>query len=370
MSSDQRRLRRIGRAITVTAACLVVFVAVVIAVRPSLLTVVKDAVVGDSTTAAAPAAPPAVEETPAPAAPVEVALPVVNGLPTNGAQYFGTSVKAGPTSSAAIDSFTAAVGEAPTVQLLFQAFGDGFDSSAIRQIVAEGRIPMLTWEPYDHRTPHEEIYPLTAMAAGEYDEYLRAEAAKFARLGSPLVLRFAHEMNGSWYPWGVAAGTNTAADYVAAWRHVHDVVTAAGATNVVWMWSPNLTDAEPDITLASVYPGDDYVDWVGLSGYYRQDADTFASRYTDTLTELDAVAPTKPIFVAETGVGDTANRAAQITDLVNGIIAAPRMIGFVWFNIDATGAWSVDDDPADAAVLGAALRAGDFGAVAEPVAAN
>jgi beta-mannanase len=48
---------------------------------------------------------------------------------------------------------------------------------------------------------------------------------------------------------------------------VHDLFAAAGARNVTWMWSPNVTypGAAP---LAGLYPGDDYVDWVGLSGYY------------------------------------------------------------------------------------------------------
>jgi mannan endo-1,4-beta-mannosidase len=353
MSPDQRRLQRVGRALKIPAAGLVVLVAVVIAVRPSLLTTLKEAVTpGPDTVTAA-----------------EMTLPVLGELPADAPKYLGISVKLAD-STDAIASFTSAVGVTPSVQLTFQAFGDRFNTTVMRQIVAEGRLPMLTWEPYDWRDAHKELYPLKAMAAGQYDEYLKTEAAKFAALGSPFVLRFAHEMNGDWYPWGAAAGTNTTADYVAAYRHVHDVVTSAGATNVLWMWSPNLTDAEPDLTLASLYPGDEYVDWVGLSGYYRQDTDVFTSRFTDTLAQLDTVAPTKPIFLAETAVGDSPNRIAQINDLVNGVAQTPRFIGMVWFNIDATGAWSIDDDPEAATALGTALRANDFSAVFDPDAAG
>jgi hypothetical protein len=195
-----------------------------------------------------------------------------------------------------------------------------------------------------------------------FDGYLRAEAQRFAAVDGPLVIRLAHEMNGDWYPWGVGIPGNTAADYVAAYRHVHQVVTAAGARNVVWVWAPNLIDADPSIALAPLYPGDDVVDWVGLSGYYTKSDDTFARRFSRTLLQVDAVAPRKPILLAETSVERTFNRSALIADLVNGIRSTPRMIGFVWFDALKRADWSLDNDPNAAAALAAAVRAGGFGA--------
>ena len=92
----------------------------------------------------------------------------------------------------------------------------------------------------------------------------------------PLLLRFAHEMNADWYPWdGVRAsapGTHDGpARYVAAWRHVHAVFAAAGATNVRWVWSPNHRSipAAAWNDAARYYPGDDVVDWIGVDGYDR-----------------------------------------------------------------------------------------------------
>jgi mannan endo-1,4-beta-mannosidase len=81
-------------------------------------------------------------------------------------------------------------------------------------------------------------------------------------------------MNGNWEKWSPANNGSTPdpAAFVAAWRHVHDLFVQNGATNVVWVWCPNATDV-PNATSApwnhwtNYYPGDTYVDWVGIDGY-------------------------------------------------------------------------------------------------------
>ncbi len=162
-------------------------------------------------------------------------------------------------------------------------------------------------------------------------------------------------MNGNWYPWGQGVNGNSPADYAAAYRHVHDVVTAAGATNVVWMWSPNLVDFDPAQDLAPLYPGDGYVDWVGLSGYFDEPTDTYAKLFPPTLAQLDRVAPTKPIFVAETSVLPGATRPAMIRDLITGLLTTPRLAGFTWFDHVTRFDWRIENDPAAAAALADAL---------------
>ena len=69
----------------------------------------------------------------------------------------------------------------------------------------------------------------------------------------PIALSFGHEMNGNWYPWGTAQ--TTAAEFVAAWRHIHDVFARAGATNVIWVWNPNVINPVPEVPLKPLWPG-------------------------------------------------------------------------------------------------------------------
>jgi hypothetical protein len=359
------------RAVVCTLVAVVLLGAVAIAVNPAFL----NALAAESSPAAEQTRRP-VAVAPGPGDPTGTAAEsdagqrVVTVLPADGRRYFGVSVTSEDSNADPTVPFTAAVGVEPTMEMFFGSFAGTFDVTAARRITADGRLPTFTWEPFDHLDPMANVYPLQAIAAGQFDEYLRSEGERFASVDGPLVVRLAHEMNGDWYPWGVGVPGNTAADFVAAYRHVHDVVTAAGATNVVWMWAPNLIDADPSIALAPLYPGDDVVDWVGLSGYYTTEAHTFQDRFAPTLVQLDAVAPTKPILLAETAVERTSIRPAQITELVSGVLNTPRFVGFVWFNVAKRADWAVDDDPAAAAALGAAVGAGGFGAVPESAPAD
>ena len=80
-------------------------------------------------------------------------------------------------------------------------------------------------------------YRLRNIIAGRFDPYIRP-GQDARRLRRPVRLRFAQEMNGNWYPWSEHANGNRPHEFVRAWRHIHDIFRAAGATNVEWVWSP------------------------------------------------------------------------------------------------------------------------------------
>ena len=103
----------------------------------------------------------------------------------------------------------------------------------------------------------------SAIASGAHDAHITDWATRLADWGSPVMLRFGHEMNGNWYPWAEGVNGNGAGDYVAAWRHVHDIFTRAGADNVQWVWNPNVP-YYGSTPLDGLYPGADYVDVVAL----------------------------------------------------------------------------------------------------------
>lgn len=286
--------------------------------------------------------------------------------------YVGVRAAGLPGDSTEVDAFTEATGVDPSVAMHFMSFQNRVDPTALRRQVQAGRLPMVTWEPFDVTQPSADTFPLPAIAAGQFDAYLSAQGAALAAVEAPVALRFGHEMNGDWYPWGHGVNGNTAADFVAAYRHVHDVVTAAGADNVLWVWSPNLIDFDPHQDLGALYPGDGYVDWVGLSAYFDEATDTYDRLFPQTLRAIDLVAPTKPIYVAEGAVLPGPTRPAMIRDLITGLLATPRLVGFTWFERSTNHDWRLTNDPTAAAAYGAAMSSPYFGTrghVNDPVAA-
>ena len=109
----------------------------------------------------------------------------------------------------------------------------------LEAIAARGSTPEITWEPWNALNPvrYQPKYRLRNIVAGHFDPYIRAWANTLAAYERP-VRRFAQEMNGGWYPWSERSNGNRPHEFVRAWRHIHDIFRAAGATNVEWVWSP------------------------------------------------------------------------------------------------------------------------------------
>jgi len=258
----------------------------------------------------------------------------------------GLATEGMPRTTQALESLEQDLGRTADVALTFTAFRFAFDGPRLRDLALAGRIPMITWEPWDPTVPEQDRYPLDTIAAGASDPYLKAQAQRIREIGRPVAVRFAHEMNADWYPWGAGVNGNTPADYVAAYRHVHDVFEAEGVRNVTWVWSPASVDTPYAPDLADFYPGDDYVDWVGLSAYFDEETDTWANAVAPTVRQLAEVAPQAPLYLTETGVLPGPNRAEMIHDLLRNLLRTPGAIGFTWFDVDSRHDWRIDDDPA------------------------
>jgi hypothetical protein len=282
-------------------------------------------------------------------------------FPPAGKVFLGVQTTLGPYDFTAVNAFAAATSHRPSVLQFTQGWAeDKFDAGRLDAIAAKGMMPIISWEPWDYKLANDNgfqpAYRLSAIASGTYDGYIGSWAAGIAALPYAVVIRFAHEMNGFWYPWCEQSNGNRTGDYVKAWRHVHDVFTAAGAHNVYWMWSPNVTypGAAP---LSRFYPGDDYVDWVGLSGYYgtagREKYISFDEIFNGTLNEL-ATFTHKPIVIAETGATNaTGQRVRWIREMFDELPRHPQVIGLIWFEATKEIDWRIATVPAAASAYGA-----------------
>jgi len=102
-----------------------------------------------------------------------------------------------------------------------------------------GSIPLVTWEPGDGEVlnkANQPAYSLKNIINGNFDSYITQWARLAKAWGNPFFLRFAHEMNGNWYPWSEGVNGNATGDYAKAWRHVHDIFVREGVTNATWVW--------------------------------------------------------------------------------------------------------------------------------------
>jgi mannan endo-1,4-beta-mannosidase len=247
-------------------------------------------------------------------------------------------------SLAPVEQFAAAIHHQPNVVLYYSSWYEKFQAGFAAQIDASGAVPLVQINPFG--------VSLADIAAGRYDAYLVSYADQVRRFGQPVIIGFAHEPNGSWYPWG--QGRTSPADFIAAWQHIVDVFRARGADNVTWLWTVNSmgNGAGP---IADLWPGAAYVTWVGIDGYYVRPSDTFDSVFGPTLAAVRQLTSDQ-VLISETAVGPaTGDQPGKIADLFAGV-RANHLLGLVWFDKAQDKGpykqdWRLEGDPAATAAF-------------------
>lgn len=249
-------------------------------------------------------------------------------------KFFGIEANGAPDSISPVSAVASSVGRNPNIIGQYVAWDSSFDDRAAANALSYGALYYMAWEPFSAS--------VRSIANGGSDAYITQFAQSVRDFGQPVALSFGHEMNGHWYPWGTS-GT-TAADFVAAWRHIHDLFVKAGAVNVIWIWNPNDIFPVPDVQLKPYWPGDSYVDWVGITGYFGLTGpQSFEDLYGPTITEIKQFT-SKPYIIAETAVETGPNELARIQDLINGVKDNSNVLGFIWFNYSKAGVdWTLTD---------------------------
>jgi glycosyl hydrolase family 26 len=249
-------------------------------------------------------------------------------------------------------SFSKVLQRTPAMAEFYEPFPatSGFQSNVACFFAKRGIMSLIQLDPTSNVS-------LSAIAHGDYDGYLRGYAAAVKQFHAPIALSFGHEMNGWWYPWGLhensppAQFTSKPKDFIAAWRHIHAVFTKAGATNVKWVWTVRQNVGElhgkkwPGIK--AWWPGGKYVDWVGMDGYFRRESQDFNSVFGTQVTDIRAITG-KPLLIGETAVQmQNPNATKQISELFDGVRRTPKMLGFIWFDLDSTRSaihWNIDNN--------------------------
>src|SRR5919204_1171304 len=224
-----------------------------------------------------------------------------------------------------IESFETMVGKHQAIIASSSYWGEqNFPTANLNVIWRHGSVPLVFWSPWDrpyaqNRGPDR--FSLSAIIAGTWDSYIDRWADAAKAFGKPMIVVFANEMNGDWFPWsGIYYGGEEWDDRAENWkgpenfrrayRHVVDRVRARGASNIKWMFHTNNYSYPLDTWnfAPAYYPGADYVDWLGLSVYGQQFKDEpnpdIPSLVDWPYQELCGLDPKKPIMIAEWATGE------------------------------------------------------------------
>lgn len=173
----------------------------------------------------------------------------------------------------AIQDWEKASGTQVNLVSFYQAWGPqslvDFPDSALNSAIAQkGIVPMITWEPWSSTFPEfkddtilgKDRMVMYYITTGTFDDYLDAYCQKIKSIKGPVFLRFAHEPDNLQYPWSTS-GWNKPEEFREAHRYIVNFFSSRGVSNVAWVWNPW------DVQYAEVYyPGDDFVDWIGITG--------------------------------------------------------------------------------------------------------
>jgi hypothetical protein len=251
----------------------------------------------------------------------------------------------------ALDAYESAVGR----QVAYVYFDDewrhsrAFPAETVSWIRDRGAVPFIRLMMRSQKVPlvTDPVFTLDRIIAGEFDADLSAWADAAKRLGTPLIVEYGTEVNGDWNPW--SAPYNGGLDigpgkFKQAYRHIVSVMRGRGAANITWALhynSQNFPGDDPRNVPRAYYPGDDVVDWVGISAYGSERSNdhrcpSFRSLVDAALPQLRAATATRPLCVFEFGSTD-GNPAcpqapwvqAALDDLLGG--RWPDIRGFSWW---------------------------------------
>lgn len=218
-----------------------------------------------------------------------------------------------------------------------------FPTTMMEKVRQRGYIPMLMWGSWDYCCgANQPTFQLAKITNGDFDAYLTQWATAAKAWGHPFFLELDVEMNGWWnYPWSEDLNGNQVGDFVKMWRHVHDLFVQVGATNVTWVWTPNIVQLTSR-PLARWYPGEGYVDWLGVDGYnWGTDRNnvwqSFGQVFGYTYSQFLRLAPNKPMMLAQWASSEHGgSKANWISDALTKQLPKnyPQIKAVVWFNWD------------------------------------
>lgn len=223
---------------------------------------------------------------------------------------------------------------------------------------AEGRTVELTLQTVANSDGNGNM--LMDALDGKHDDFLNQYAKAVAESGKPVLFRLCNEMNGDWCMYSAYHTSKDTSLYVEFYKYVYSIFEKNGALkNTIWVWNPNERSYPYyDWNHAlCYYPGDQYVDVVGLTGYntgtYHQAENwrSFATIY-DTFYYQYCSWFSQPLMITEFACSSYGGDKAQwVNDMFAKINDYSRIKVAIWWDgcdYDSDGniarAYFIDDN--------------------------
>ncbi|HET6243041.1 MAG: hypothetical protein H0V01_09415 [Bacteroidetes bacterium] len=238
----------------------------------------------------------------------------------------------------------------------FQPFSTGKEKQQypsiqhINEVLKNGYIPMITLENHfvqvtkDYKQPN-----LYSIVEGHFDYLFHEWADRIKQADGIVILRILHEFNGNWYPWCISKNDFNTQLYIKAFRHIREIFNNKGVTNVKFIWCPNSMSIPQESwnNMMDAYPGDEYVDFVGLDIYNGAGEKgtpiwrSFRKEAIEHYYLLNTLLPHKQLFICEVAsrerepnesgiMEDKAEWIKQMAEALTTDLSKVKLL--IWFN--------------------------------------
>ena len=249
------------------------------------------------------------------------------------------------------------LGSTPKHVLFFRDMNpeESFPMAAAKVCQKYGATPVISqelWIRDEGRENPEKSNWLARINSGQTDAYWQEWAKNAKAFQDDVILRFGFEMNGGWFAWGQQPEA-----FKAAWKRVYALVRdEGGARNVQFMFAPNIEfdDEEKLVEIELYYPGDEFVELLGLDGYNFGDSSkegeswqTYEEVFEKSIAKISQAE--KPLILSEIGCADGPRKPEWMKDFLEKVNSDPRVQGYIYYNHydpkKERQNWLLDSDP-------------------------
>jgi len=234
-----------------------------------------------------------------------------------------------------LSDFESLVGKPVNILAVFAGWDNYFPSQFQAKVGQKGKTLLIFWEP---------DFGYDSIIDGSHDDYIKKFASDAASYRYPVILVPFDEMNLNENAWGYGQNNNTAEKFITAWIHIHNLF--GNAKNVKFGLAYNNVSVpdESGNQYKDYYPGDAYVDYVGVDGFnFNDPPQTFSQIFNGPIQQLQAY--NKPIYIFSMADISGPGKDVWITDGLGSEIKNYRnLAGWIWFNQGGNPNWLIDSD--------------------------